>query len=191
MALLCCTKSCVKNLKKLSYNFNLTLRSSKKNYSNLVACRCLTSNLFSDVYRANYIDFRSLFLSCPLMKKARVSITFMKDGKKYTGIGKEGESLLDVVVNNDLDIEGYGACEGTLSCSTCHVIFKPEDFAQIPDKATDEELDMLDLAPDYCETSRLGCQISITKDMEGLTVTVPAAVRDLREFPPGTDASKA
>ena len=39
-----------------------------------------------------------------------------------------------------------GACEGTLSCSTCHIIFKKEDFDKITEEATDEELDMLDLA---------------------------------------------
>jgi ferredoxin len=40
--------------------------------------------------------------------------------------GKEGENLLDVVVNNNIDIDGFGACEGTLACSTCHLIFTPE-----------------------------------------------------------------
>ena len=39
-----------------------------------------------------------------------------------------------------------GACEGTLACSTCHLIFKQEDYDAIPEKPTDEELDMLDLA---------------------------------------------
>ena len=38
----------------------------------------------------------------------------------------EGENLLDVAINNDVDIDGYGACEGTLACSTCHLIFTPE-----------------------------------------------------------------
>lgn len=39
-----------------------------------------------------------------------------------------------------------GACEGTLACSTCHLIFKPDQYEQIHEKPTDEELDMLDLA---------------------------------------------
>ncbi|GFR72247.1 adrenodoxin, mitochondrial, partial [Elysia marginata] len=39
-----------------------------------------------------------------------------------------------------------GACEGTLACSTCHLIFKQEDYDKLPSKPTDEELDMLDLA---------------------------------------------
>lgn len=45
-----------------------------------------------------------------------------------------------------------GACEGTLSCSTCHLIFKKEDFEKLPDPASDEELDMLDLAYGLTDT---------------------------------------
>ena len=45
-----------------------------------------------------------------------------------------------------------GACEGTLACSTCHLIFSQQDFDKIPDKPTDEELDMLDLAYDLSDT---------------------------------------
>ena len=56
---------------------------------------------------------------------------------------KEGDNLLDVVINNDIDIDGFGACEGTLACSTCHLIFSQEDFEKIGEEATDEELDML------------------------------------------------
>lgn len=39
-----------------------------------------------------------------------------------------------------------GACEGTLSCSTCHLIVDKEWFDKIPDFLTEEEQDMLDLA---------------------------------------------
>ena len=56
---------------------------------------------------------------------------------------KEGDNLLDVVINNDIDIDGFGACEGTLACSTCHLIFTQDDFNKIDEEATDEELDML------------------------------------------------
>ena len=45
-----------------------------------------------------------------------------------------------------------GACEGTLSCSTCHIILKKEDFDRLPDKPSDEEMDMLDLAFGLCDT---------------------------------------
>ena len=38
---------------------------------------------------------------------------------------KEGDNLLDIAINNDIDLDGFGACEGTLACSTCHVVFTP------------------------------------------------------------------
>ena len=45
-----------------------------------------------------------------------------------------------------------GACEGTLACSTCHLIFTKEDYDKLPEEPTDEELDMLDLAYGLSET---------------------------------------
>lgn len=91
-----------------------------------------------------------------------------------------GDSLLDVVVNNNVDLDGFGACEGTLTCSTCHLIFKEADYEKLPEKPGDEELDMLDLAYELTDTSRLGCQITLTKDMDGLEVQVPATINDAR-----------
>jgi ferredoxin len=73
-----------------------------------------------------------------------------------------------------------GACEGTLACSTCHVVLKPDDYARIPNKPCDEELDMLDLAYGLTDTSRLGCQITLTKQLDGLEIKVPAGLADAR-----------
>lgn len=44
-----------------------------------------------------------------------------------------------------------GACEGTLACSTCHLIFEDHIFEKL-DAITDEEMDMLDLAYGLTET---------------------------------------
>ena len=93
---------------------------------------------------------------------------------------KEGDNLLDVVINNDIDIDGFGACEGTLACSTCHLIFTEEDFNKIDEEATDEELDMLDLAFGLTDTSRLGCQVCMSKALDGVLVKVPEGVNDQR-----------
>ncbi|KAJ9599527.1 hypothetical protein L9F63_009999, partial [Diploptera punctata] len=121
----------------------------------------------------------------PKPKKETVEVTFIKaNGEQIKAKGKEGDSLLDIVVNSSVDIDGYGACEGTLTCSTCHLIFKKEDFDRLPDKPTDEELDMLDLAYDLTETSRLGCQIIMSKELNGLEVKVPASVNDAQTSPP-------
>jgi len=110
-----------------------------------------------------------------------LSVTYeLGNGESHTVKCKEGENLLDVAINNDLDIDGYGACEGTLACSTCHLIFKTEDFAKIEDIATDEELDMLDLAFGLTDNSRLGCQVCMTKALDNVVVKVPEGVNDQR-----------
>jgi len=73
-----------------------------------------------------------------------------------------------------------GACEGTLACSTCHLIFEEHIFEKL-EAVTDEENDMLDLAYGLTDRSRLGCQIYLTKSMDNMTVRVPDAVADARQ----------
>nr|XP_023689797.1 adrenodoxin-like isoform X1 [Paramormyrops kingsleyae] len=102
-----------------------------------------------------------------------------QDGMKTTTQVTEGESLLDVVVNKNLDISGFGACEGTLACSTCHLIFDENIYNKLG-PIMDEEMDMLDLAYGQTKTSRLGCQINIQKWMDGMTVHVPQEIKDRR-----------
>lgn len=87
-----------------------------------------------------------------------------------------GETLLELARRYDIDIEG--ACEGCMACATCHVIVRPEDFAKLP-PASEDELDMLDLAFELEPTSRLGCQITMTDELDGLTVRLPASTRNL------------
>lgn len=111
----------------------------------------------------------------------RINVTFVRaNGTRIAAKGKLGDNLLDVVVNNNIDLDGFGACEGTLTCSTCHLIFSKPVFDKLPEKASDEELDMLDLAFNLTDTSRLGCQIILTKELDGLEVTVPATINDAR-----------
>ena len=48
-------------------------------------------------------------------------------------------------------------------------------------KPEEEEMDMLDLAPELSDQSRLGCQVILTKeDKPGITVQVPTITRDAR-----------
>lgn len=62
-------------------------------------------------------------------------MTFVKaNGTRIKAMGKVGDSLLDVVVNNSIDLEGFGACEGTLTCSTCHLILNQNDYDRLPGK---------------------------------------------------------
>lgn len=104
-------------------------------------------------------------------------ITFiLKDNSEKTVDAPVGLSLLEVAHKNDIDLEG--ACEGSLACSTCHVIVDEKFFNELPE-ATEEEEDMLDVAFGLTHTSRLGCQIKITDELEGLKVKLPQATRNV------------
>lgn len=87
-----------------------------------------------------------------------------------------GLSVLEIAHRNDIDLEG--ACEGSLACSTCHVIVDADWYDRL-DPPTEEEEDMLDLAFGLTHTSRLGCQIRMTDDLDGLTVTLPPGSRNM------------
>jgi ferredoxin len=88
---------------------------------------------------------------------------------------KPGQRLLDVAWAAGEPLEG--ACEGVMACSTCHVIVDTEDFDALP-PASEEEEDLLDLAAHATRTSRLACQIILTKDMTSLTVRVPPGAKN-------------
>ncbi|MGB9153459.1 MAG: 2Fe-2S iron-sulfur cluster-binding protein [Alphaproteobacteria bacterium] len=81
-----------------------------------------------------------------------------------------GETILAVARRNGIDLEG--ACDGAMACSTCHVIVDKDWAARLP-KARQEENDMLDLATGVTRHSRLGCQIILTDELNGLTVKLP------------------
>lgn len=98
-------------------------------------------------------------------------ITFINpDGSHKEVDAPIGLSVLEIAHRNDIDLEG--ACEGSLACSTCHVIVEPEWFDILQDPTEDEE-DMLDLAFGLTRTSRLGCQIRMTEELDGLVVRLP------------------
>jgi 2Fe-2S ferredoxin len=99
-----------------------------------------------------------------------------KDGTRKEVEAPVGLSVLEIAHRNNIDLEG--ACEGSLACSTCHVIVDSEWYDLLPDASEDEE-DMLDLAFGLTHTSRLGCQIIITEELDGLTVQLPAATRNM------------
>ncbi len=106
-------------------------------------------------------------------------MTFIKvDGTKVDVDAPVGLSVLEIAHANDIDIEG--ACEGSLACSTCHVIVDPSDFERLSEASEDEE-DMLDLAFGLTATSRLGCQIIMSQELDGLTVTLPAETYNMME----------
>jgi 2Fe-2S ferredoxin len=87
-----------------------------------------------------------------------------------------GRTVMEIAHANNIDIEG--ACEGVMACSTCHVIVETQWHGRLPPPEEDEE-DMLDLAFALTRTSRLGCQIVITRELDGLTVRLPPETRNL------------
>lgn len=106
-------------------------------------------------------------------------ITFIdKDGEEFKFAVSEGDNLLDIAQANDLEMEG--ACGGSCACSTCHVIVTDESLYDKIPEPEDDENDMLDLAFGLTETSRLGCQVKMTKELDGLVVKLPSMTRNLQ-----------
>ena len=104
------------------------------------------------------------------------SMTFIeRDGTRREVDAPLGLSVLEIAHKHGVDIEG--ACEGSLACSTCHVVVEPGWIGKLA-KPTEDEEDMLDLAFDLQETSRLGCQIIMTDALDGLVVKLPAGTRN-------------
>lgn len=105
------------------------------------------------------------------------TMTFIeRDGTRREVDAPLGLSVLEIAHKHDIDIEG--ACEGSLACSTCHVIVDPSWFGRLATPTEDEE-DMLDLAFGLEKTSRLGCQLVMTEALDGLVVRLPPGSRNL------------
>uniref|UniRef100_A0A8C3N1H9 Uncharacterized protein n=1 Tax=Geospiza parvula TaxID=87175 RepID=A0A8C3N1H9_GEOPR len=160
-----------------------TLRVTRQKAQPLPGCCLLSAQELGPLgnWDLLYLRWTPLsFANLSYSSENQVTVHFInRDGERLTTTAKEGESLLEVVVNHNLAIDGFGACEGTLACSTCHLIFDKDTFQKL-DAISDEELDMLDLAYGLTDTSRLGCQVCVKKWMDGLTVRVPMDVSDMR-----------
>ena len=105
-----------------------------------------------------------------------VKIIFIEKGERKEFNVPVGTTVLEAAHNNDINLEG--ACEGSLACSTCHVIVDEKLYSKL-DEASEDEEDMLDLAFGLTPTSRLGCQITMTKELDGLTLIVPDETRNI------------
>ncbi|KAI9729487.1 MAG: hypothetical protein M1818_008509 [Claussenomyces sp. TS43310] len=95
--------------------------------------------------------------------ESRLHVTFIdKDGDEHTFEVADGDNLLDIAQDNDIEME------------------ENEDLYDKMDEPDDDENDMLDLAFGLTETSRLGCQVKMRPDLDGLRVTLPAMTRNLQ-----------
>ena len=99
-----------------------------------------------------------------------------RDGTHREVDAPAGLSVLEIAHKHKVDIEG--ACEGSLACSTCHVIVDKGWYKKLK-TATEDEEDMLDLAFGLTETSRLGCQIIMGDALDGLVVALPSSVNNM------------
>jgi ferredoxin len=88
-----------------------------------------------------------------------------------------GLSILEIAHQNNIDLEG--ACEGSLACATCHIILDVEFYNKL-EKPLEEEEDMLDLAFGLTHTSRLGCQVIFTEELNNMRIYLPSATRNIR-----------
>ena len=101
-----------------------------------------------------------------------------RNGNRKEIAAKDGTTVLLAAQANGVDMEG--ACEGSIACSTCHVIVDEAWLAKLPPASAAEE-DMLDLTYGVTRASRLGCQIVLTKDLDGLTLRLPATTRNMMD----------
>jgi ferredoxin len=101
-----------------------------------------------------------------------VSMVMYGDGFERRVTGRVGETLLNVAQLNDVD-QIEGACEGCMCCSTCHMIFDEPTFKAIG-QVTDDEQDLIDRAAGATDTSRLGCQVRVSKALEGARIRIPS-----------------
>ncbi len=96
-----------------------------------------------------------------------LSVIFKYNNSKKSYLVNEGYTILEVARKYNIQIEG--ACEGSLACSTCHVLIEEKWFNKlIP--ANEEEKELLGLLPDLKKHSRLGCQIKLTKNLDGIEI---------------------
>ena len=109
-----------------------------------------------------------------------LTVTFLDpNGRAVAATCEPGDNLLRAGQAAGLPLEG--TCEGQMACSTCHVIVAAEWFDRLP-PASEEEEDMLDFAAGARRTSRLSCQIELTADLDGLSVSVPKDSSDARRM---------
>tara|TARA_B100000686_G_scaffold272212_1_gene289243 strand:- start:10591 stop:10950 length:360 start_codon:yes stop_codon:yes gene_type:complete len=100
-----------------------------------------------------------------------------KNNEQIIDVDSDQLTILEIAHQNGINLEG--SCEGSMACSTCHIIIEPMWYDKLKKASWDEE-DMLDLASGLTLTSRLGCQIVLTKDLDGLVVNLPEDQNDVR-----------
>ena len=102
-----------------------------------------------------------------------ISITYIEhDGTERSIEARPGSSVMLAAVTNG--VPGIDAdCGGSMACATCHVYVEEKWLSKLP-KAEEGEVDMIDMAFEPKKNSRLSCQITVSDDLDGLTVNIPS-----------------
>uniref|UniRef100_A0A336K2I9 CSON012025 protein n=1 Tax=Culicoides sonorensis TaxID=179676 RepID=A0A336K2I9_CULSO len=144
---------------------------------NNIAVPTITSQLVRDTRLTQVRNHGGAYESKDPQSEAEVvNVKYVdKDGNETKVRGKIGDNVMYLAHRYGVEMEG--ACEASLACTTCHVYVQHEylDYLQPPEE---KEEDLLDMAPFLKENSRLGCQIILTKEMEGMTLKLPKATRN-------------
>ncbi|CRL03245.1 CLUMA_CG016534, isoform A [Clunio marinus] len=128
------------------------------------------------IYTSRFLRHGDYEWKDPKSEDEVVNITYIdKNGKTYDVRGKIGDNALYLAHRYGIEMEG--ACEASLACTTCHVYVLDDYLDKLPE-AEEKEEDLLDMAPFLKENSRLGCQIILSKELEGLKLQLPKATRN-------------
>lgn len=156
-----------KNSTRKLFNYNRKLRTAKINSQTLLQWR----NIKTSCKLRHGGDH-----SKPMTEEETVNVTYIdREDNKINVKAKVGDNVLYLAHRNNVDLEG--ACEASLACSTCHVYVHEDYFDNLPEPLEEED-DMLDMAPFLQDNSRLGCQIILTKEMDGIELTLPKITRN-------------
>lgn len=100
------------------------------------------------------------------------SVTIVEyDGTHHDIDIVEGDSIMEIATSNA--IPGIdGDCGGEAACGTCHIIVTNEWISKTG-RRTDMESQMLEMSPECEANSRLACQVTVTEELDGLTVRLP------------------
>ncbi|XP_012532718.1 adrenodoxin-like protein 1, mitochondrial [Monomorium pharaonis] len=128
------------------------------------------------IYTSKVMSHGEYEMQDPKTEADVVNVIFIdKTGKKVKVKGKVGDNVLYLAHRYEIEMEG--ACEASLACTTCHVYVHHDYMDKLPMPNETEE-DLLDLAPFLKENSRLGCQIILEKELDGIELELPKATRN-------------
>ena len=128
----------------------------------------------------NINDFLSIFVHCYHITKSMLSFTNRRIGANFLQLTivnrqgekipvpfQEGQRLFQAVVPTPAK-ELQGNCEGNMTCGKCHCILDEDTYEE--NQPEDIELDVLERQPNCTPTSRLACNLKLTKGFDGKVI---------------------